>query len=102
AYAWGFDIRSWQQHLNPLTWPEVLRQFAFSAGFGPQLSPNSSGASTNDLEDAENGETNTGEPWVQGLMEGEYADLTVEERLNALVALIGVASEGNSLRVILE
>lgn len=37
AYAWGFDIRSWQCHLNPLTWPEILRQFALSAGFGPQL-----------------------------------------------------------------
>ncbi|CAA0817866.1 homeobox-1 [Striga hermonthica] len=37
AYAWGFDIRNWQKHLNPLTWPEVLRQFALSAGFGPQL-----------------------------------------------------------------
>ena len=37
AYAWGFDIRSWQRHLNPLTWPEILRQFALSAGFGPRL-----------------------------------------------------------------
>jgi hypothetical protein len=37
AYAWGFDIRNWQHHLNPLTWPEVLRQFALSAGFGPKL-----------------------------------------------------------------
>ncbi|KAL1537842.1 homeobox-DDT domain protein RLT1-like [Salvia divinorum] len=37
AYMWGFDIRNWQKHLNPLTWPELLRQFALSAGFGPQL-----------------------------------------------------------------
>ncbi|GAB2274768.1 hypothetical protein Dimus_009541 [Dionaea muscipula] len=37
AYAWGFDIRSWQRHLNPLTWTEILRQFALSAGFGPKL-----------------------------------------------------------------
>ncbi|KAJ4847083.1 hypothetical protein Tsubulata_040919 [Turnera subulata] len=37
AYAWGFDIRSWQRHLNPLTWPEILRQFGLSAGLGPQL-----------------------------------------------------------------
>ncbi|XP_027159398.1 homeobox-DDT domain protein RLT1 isoform X1 [Coffea eugenioides] len=37
AYVWGFDIRTWQKHLNPLTWPEILRQFALSAGFGPQL-----------------------------------------------------------------
>ncbi|KAJ7968610.1 Homeobox domain-containing protein/DDT domain-containing protein [Quillaja saponaria] len=37
AYAWGFDIRNWQQHLNPLTWPEIFRQLALSAGLGPQL-----------------------------------------------------------------
>lgn len=37
AYAWGFDIKSWKCNLNPLTWPEILRQFAVSAGFGPQL-----------------------------------------------------------------
>ncbi|XP_043702863.1 homeobox-DDT domain protein RLT2-like isoform X2 [Telopea speciosissima] len=43
AYAWGFDIRSWQRHLNPLTWPEILRQFALSAGFGPQLKKRSIG-----------------------------------------------------------
>ncbi|XP_042494646.1 homeobox-DDT domain protein RLT2-like [Macadamia integrifolia] len=43
AYAWGFDIRSWQRHLNPLTWPEILRQFALSAGFGPQLKKRSVG-----------------------------------------------------------
>ncbi|CAI9089315.1 OLC1v1023873C1 [Oldenlandia corymbosa var. corymbosa] len=37
AYAWGFDIRSWKLHLNPLTWPEILRQLALAAGFGPKL-----------------------------------------------------------------
>ncbi|CAO2183310.1 unnamed protein product [Urochloa humidicola] len=37
AYAWGFNIRSWQRHLNLLTWPEIFRQFALSVGFGPQL-----------------------------------------------------------------
>lgn len=37
AYLWGFDIRNWKRYLNPLTWPEILRQFALSAGFGPQL-----------------------------------------------------------------
>ncbi|KAJ0971612.1 hypothetical protein J5N97_019571 [Dioscorea zingiberensis] len=37
AYSWGFDIRCWQRHLNFLTWPEILRQFALSAGFGPKL-----------------------------------------------------------------
>ncbi|XP_073301309.1 homeobox-DDT domain protein RLT1-like [Primulina huaijiensis] len=47
-------------------------------------------------------ESGSGEPWVQGLTEGEYSDLSVEERLNAIIALIGVANEGNSIRVILE
>lgn len=37
AYTWGFDIRNWQRHLNPLTWPEIFRQLALSAGFGPRL-----------------------------------------------------------------
>uniref|UniRef100_A0A452ZWD5 Homeobox domain-containing protein n=1 Tax=Aegilops tauschii subsp. strangulata TaxID=200361 RepID=A0A452ZWD5_AEGTS len=37
AYAWGFNILTWQRHLTYLTWPEILRQFGLSAGFGPQL-----------------------------------------------------------------
>ena len=37
AYAWGFDIRNWHKHLNQLTWPEIFRQLALSAGYGPQL-----------------------------------------------------------------
>ncbi|CAK9859021.1 unnamed protein product, partial [Sphagnum jensenii] len=36
AYAWGFDIREWGKHVNGLTWPEILRQFALAAGFGPK------------------------------------------------------------------
>ncbi|GFP97110.1 homeobox protein aristaless [Phtheirospermum japonicum] len=55
-----------------------------------------------DQQGVEIDESKSGEPWVQGLTEGEYSDLSVEERLNALVALIGVANEGNSIRVILE
>ncbi|CAI8591100.1 unnamed protein product [Vicia faba] len=47
-------------------------------------------------------ESKSGESWVQGLTEGEYSDLSVEERLNALVALVGVANEGNSIRIVLE
>jgi hypothetical protein len=47
-------------------------------------------------------ESNQGESWVQGLAEGDYCDLSVEERLNALIALIGVATEGNSIRAVLE
>ncbi|KAA8524323.1 hypothetical protein F0562_010746 [Nyssa sinensis] len=59
-------------------------------------------ATNPDQEDTVIDESNSGEPWVQGLMEGEYSDLSVEERLNALVALIGVANEGNSIRIVLE
>ncbi|CAL5352854.1 hypothetical protein CsSME_00040802 [Camellia sinensis var. sinensis] len=35
-------------------------------------------------------------------MEGEYSDLSVEECLSAVVALIGVGNEGNSIRIIPE
>ncbi|KAL6992497.1 hypothetical protein U1Q18_010607 [Sarracenia purpurea var. burkii] len=52
--------------------------------------------------DTEIDESKSGEPWVQGLSEGEYSDLSVEERLNALVALVGIANEGNSIRAALE
>lgn len=55
-----------------------------------------------DGKDTEIDESNQGESWVQGLAEGDYSDLSVDERLNALVALIGVATEGNSIRAILE
>ncbi|KAL5232410.1 hypothetical protein ABZP36_031186 [Zizania latifolia] len=54
------------------------------------------------VQDTEIDESNQGESWVQGLAEGDYCDLSVEERLNALVALIGVATEGNSIRAVLE
>lgn len=55
-----------------------------------------------DMEDAIIDESNPGEPWVEGLTEGDYSNLSVEDRLNALVALIGVAIEGNSIRFVLE
>uniref|UniRef100_A0A804QKX7 Uncharacterized protein n=1 Tax=Zea mays TaxID=4577 RepID=A0A804QKX7_MAIZE len=55
-----------------------------------------------DAKDIEIDESNQGESWVQGLAEGDYCDLSVDERLNALVALIAVANEGNSIRAILE
>ncbi|XP_042409770.1 homeobox-DDT domain protein RLT2-like isoform X1 [Zingiber officinale] len=54
------------------------------------------------MEETEIDESNFGEPWVQGLSEGDYSELSVEERLNALVALVGVAIEGNSIQVVLE
>ncbi|KAE9591707.1 hypothetical protein Lal_00039042 [Lupinus albus] len=55
-----------------------------------------------DQDNMEIDESKSGESWVQGLAEGEYSDLTIEERLNALVVLVGVANEGNSIRVVLE
>jgi hypothetical protein len=55
-----------------------------------------------DQENMEIDESKSGDSWIQGLTEGEYSDLSVEERLNALVALIGVANEGNSIRGVLE
>lgn len=76
------------------------------AGFSVVQSVDVSGIGNNmaiaSQEDTDIDESNPGEPWVQGLIEGEYSDLSVEERLNALVALIGVAIEGNSIRVVLE
>jgi rRNA maturation protein Nop10 len=36
AHAWGFDMATWRAHLNALTWPEVLRQLAITAGWGPR------------------------------------------------------------------
>lgn len=53
-------------------------------------------------EETEIDESQVGEPWVQGLAEGEYGDLCVEERLSALVALVNVVNEGTTIRVALE
>ncbi|XP_022144421.1 homeobox-DDT domain protein RLT3 isoform X2 [Momordica charantia] len=39
-----------------------------------------------------------GEAWLLGLMEDEYSDLSIEEKLNALVALIDLLSDGSSIR----
>lgn len=34
AWEWGVDVDLWRAHLNPLTWPEVMRQFGIVAGVG--------------------------------------------------------------------
>ncbi|MEW5303073.1 MAG: hypothetical protein WDW36_005801 [Sanguina aurantia] len=34
AWSWGYDVDVWRAHLSPLTWPEVLRQYAVVAGAG--------------------------------------------------------------------
>lgn len=44
-------------------------------------------------------ESHRGEMWLLGLMEGEYLDLTIDEKLNALVALIDLVSAGSSIRI---
>ncbi|KAH1081630.1 hypothetical protein J1N35_021391 [Gossypium stocksii] len=44
-------------------------------------------------------ESHPGEVWLLGLMEGEYSDLSIEEKLNALVALIDLLSDGSSIRM---
>ncbi len=32
AWHWGFELDCWRAHLGPLTWPEILRQWAIAAG----------------------------------------------------------------------
>ncbi|KAL4576674.1 hypothetical protein LXL04_012772 [Taraxacum kok-saghyz] len=44
-------------------------------------------------------ESNPGEMWLSGLMEGEYSDLNIEEKLNALLALIDLIKAGSSIRL---
>lgn len=47
------------------------------------------------IDGTEIDESHVGDAWVLGLMEGEYADLSVEEKLNALVALFNLVNSGN-------
>ncbi|KAL4582728.1 hypothetical protein LXL04_007287 [Taraxacum kok-saghyz] len=48
------------------------------------------------IDDSEH--SNPGEMWLSGLMEGEYSDLNIEEKLNALLALIDLIKAGSSIR----
>ncbi|CAH8337883.1 unnamed protein product [Eruca vesicaria subsp. sativa] len=66
----------------------------------PNQSPEDTVADEGDSADFD--VSKLGEQWVQGLVEGDYSSLSVEERLNALVALIGIAIEGNTIRISLE
>ena len=43
-------------------------------------------------------ESYPGEVWLLGLMEGEYSNLSIEEKLNALMALVDLVSGGSSIR----
>lgn len=42
-------------------------------------------------------ESHPGEVWLLGLMESDYSDLNIEEKLNALVALTDLLSSGSSI-----
>nr|XP_043635084.1 homeobox-DDT domain protein RLT3 [Erigeron canadensis]XP_043635085.1 homeobox-DDT domain protein RLT3 [Erigeron canadensis] len=44
-------------------------------------------------------ESHPGEMWLLGLMEGEYSDLNIEEKLNALSALLDLLRAGSSIIV---
>lgn len=44
-------------------------------------------------------ESHPGEMWLLGLMEGEYSDLNIEEKLNALLALVDLLKAGSSIRM---
>ncbi|KAK4369814.1 hypothetical protein RND71_009289 [Anisodus tanguticus] len=44
-------------------------------------------------------ESYTGEAWLLGLMEGEYSDIGIEEKLNALVALVDLLTAASSIAV---
>lgn len=51
------------------------------------------------VDNTEIDESHPGEVWVLGLMEGEYSDLSIEEKLDALVALVDLASAGSGQRM---
>ncbi|KAE9607616.1 putative transcription factor & chromatin remodeling DDT family [Lupinus albus] len=44
-------------------------------------------------------ESHPGEVWLLGLMDSEYSDLNIEEKLNASVALTDLLSSGSSIRM---
>jgi len=44
-------------------------------------------------------ESRSGEAWLLGLMEIEYSNLNIEEKLNALAALTDLVSSGSSVRM---
>ncbi|VVB01384.1 unnamed protein product [Arabis nemorensis] len=43
-------------------------------------------------------ESHPGEPWLLGLMEGEYSNLSIDEKLDLFVALIDLLSSGSTIR----
>ncbi|KAK4368975.1 hypothetical protein RND71_012767 [Anisodus tanguticus] len=99
----SFDLTKIPEDLNMQNSSGIMHSESFGELVGTSGDQSAaSGVDASNLEDTVIDESNAGQKWVQGLMEGEYSDLTVEERLRALVALIGVANEGNSVRLVLE
>ncbi|KAD7479854.1 hypothetical protein R6Q59_008692 [Mikania micrantha] len=81
---------------------------------GNHHNSNDSGASVSDKDEQKNlninkdnklpinseiDESYPGEMWLLGLMEGEYSDLNIEEKLNALLALVDLLRAGSSIRM---
>ncbi|XP_031109454.1 homeobox-DDT domain protein RLT3-like isoform X2 [Ipomoea triloba] len=44
-------------------------------------------------------ESNPGEPWLVGLMEGEYSTLSIEEKLNVLSALVDLLTAASRFKI---
>ncbi|PWA91394.1 DDT domain-containing protein [Artemisia annua] len=44
-------------------------------------------------------ESHPGEMWLLGLIEGEYSDLNIDEKLNALLALVDLLKAGSSIQM---
>lgn len=55
--------------------------------------------SKNSLQSTEIDESHPGEAWLLGLTEGEYSDLSIEEKLDAMTALVDLLREGSSIRM---
>jgi len=64
----------------------------------PTAKHHSGGSSTLSLC-SEIDESHPGESWLLGLVEGEYFDLSIEEKLNAFLALVDLLSAGSSIGV---
>ncbi|EOY28162.1 Homeodomain-like transcriptional regulator, putative isoform 1 [Theobroma cacao] len=82
--------------------PNIMKDANGPSNTGQYVAREEMGTGNPDQQNIEIDESKSGESWIQGLSEGEYSHLSVEERLNALVALIGIANEGNSIRAVLE
>lgn len=131
AWSWRFDVDAWRAHLNHMTWPEVLRQFATAAGHGKQrpsihvshdgkvkkyacstavvssaitVKPDEDGVH-DDVRVEQGNNVNKhviDAEWVQRLGEDEYDMLTLRQRIDALKMLVHVALDGVAVRNVLD